>query len=154
MNQVTRYDDDDDGFGHSARDHNRVIRGSLIKWNESAGWHDRDGLPPPESLLVVALGEALQKWKAQRVEETITAKPLPSVDKLNETIPKTEWEAGLNGQPKPPWAHNYCVYLLDPQTASVFTYLILRSARASPTKTSMSASPQCACCGAPVSCRW
>ena len=67
MSNITQYDGDggDDGFQGGIRS-GRVIKGMLIKWSETAGWLDRDGLKPPEVLLVFALDEVLQMWKAQK----------------------------------------------------------------------------------------
>jgi hypothetical protein len=57
------------------------------------------------------------------VVEEITTKPLPDVNALNEAVPKNEWEPGLDGKPKPPWSHQYVVYLLDPASAGFYTFL-------------------------------
>jgi hypothetical protein len=120
MNEVTQYDDD--GYSGSLTS-GRLIKGQLLRWNESNGWFDRDGLQPPEILLAVALSEALQCWKGKKPVETITAKPLPDVNDLNETVPKSEWELGLDGKPKPPRQHQVIVYLIDPASGGFFTYL-------------------------------
>jgi hypothetical protein len=41
---------------------------NFLKWTDNDGWIDRDGLPPPKPLLVVAIDEALQKWKNNKPE--------------------------------------------------------------------------------------
>ena len=104
MSAVTHYDDDDDGYSGSLAS-GRLIKGQLLRWNETNGWLDRDGLRPPEIMLAIALSEALQCWKGKKPVETITAKPLPNVDTLNSAVPASEWEPGLDGKPKPPWVH-------------------------------------------------
>ena len=86
MNEVTHYDDDDDGYSGSLVS-GRLIKGQLLRWNETKGWLDRDGLRPPEVMLAIALSEALQCWKGKKPVETITDKPLPDVKALNETVP-------------------------------------------------------------------
>jgi hypothetical protein len=123
MNAITpHHDDDDDGFSGSLVS-GRLIKGQLVRWNETNGWMDRDGLRPPEIMLAIALSEALQCWKGKKPVETITAKPLPDVNDLNEAVPKSEWEPGLDGKPKPPWQHQVIVYLIDPTSGGFFTYL-------------------------------
>jgi len=122
MNDVTQYHDDDDGFDGTITG-GRLIKGVLIKWNETHRWLDRDGLRPPEILLVLALAEAFQRFKDKRVIGEIKDKPLPEVETLNATIPVSEWELGLNNQPKPPWSHQRIVYLIDPATAQFYTHL-------------------------------
>jgi hypothetical protein len=122
MNQVTQYQDDDDGFTGSLVS-GRLIKGQLLRWNETNGWIDRDGLQPPKVMLAFATSEALQCWQGKKPIETITTKPLPNVNDLNEAVPKSEWEPGLDGKPKPPWQHQVIVYLIDPTSGGFFTYL-------------------------------
>src|SRR5262245_18061346 len=64
-----------------------------------------------------------QRWKAQILVDEIIDKPLPDLDQLNEAIPKSEWETGLDGHPRPPYSHQYCVYLLDPNDGQFFTLM-------------------------------
>src|SRR5262245_12164926 len=122
MNGVAQHHDDNDGFSGSPTI-GRLIKGQLTRWNETNGWTDRDGLRPPETMLVLALSEAVQRWKGKKVVEEITARPLPDVKLLNESVPRAEWELGLNGQPKPPYVHQAIVYMIDPSSAGVYTYL-------------------------------
>jgi hypothetical protein len=121
MNKITKIDDDDDGFGGSITN-NRFIRGQILRWNDTGGWSDGDGLRPQEELLVLACNEGLQRWKGKKADN-ITTKPLPDANELNASIPMAEWEFGIDGKPKPPWAHVAIVYLIDPRTAGLFTYL-------------------------------
>ena len=121
MNEITKIEDDDDGFGGSVAN-SRFIRGQILRWSDTSGWSDRDGLRPPDLLLVLACNEALQRWKGKKAEN-IMDKPLPDPNELNAAIPITEWEPGIDSKPRPPWAHMAMVYLIDPATAGVFTYL-------------------------------
>ena len=122
MRNVTRYQEDDDGFGGSLTS-GRLIKGQILRWNETSGWTDRDGLSPPEVMLVIGISEALQCWKGKKPIETITEKPLPDIEALNEVVPKSEWEVGLDGKPRPPWVHQVIAYLIDPASGGTFTYL-------------------------------
>ena len=115
MNEITKIDDDDDGFGGSIAN-SRFIRGQILRWSDTGGWSDRDGLRPPEELLVLACNEGLQRWKGKKAE-SITTKPLPYSKELNASVPVAEWEPGIDGKLKPPWAHVAIVYLIDPRTA-------------------------------------
>jgi hypothetical protein len=121
MNEVT-FDNYDDGFDRSAAN-DRLLRGTLIRWTDTHKWVDRDGMPPPEILIVIAVDEALQKWEGKKPVEVIRDKPLPDVNTLNEATDKNTWEIGLDNKPKPPWVHSYLVYLLDPATATTYTYV-------------------------------
>jgi len=110
----------DDGFSVSSRSH-RVGRGSFLKWNDKQGWIDRDGVAPPSPLLVVGVNEILRRWK-DGVAEDIVEKPLPDPDELNAAIPVREWEVGVDGKPRAPWAHTVVVYLVNLATGETYTY--------------------------------
>jgi len=122
MNALTPYEDDD-GFGQSVQSSNRLIKGLLAGWTDAKGWHDRDGPSIPSPLLVVGVTTALQRWKNKVVVELITAKPLPDPAVLNQSIPISEWEIGLDGKPRPPWALVFVVYMVDTQSGQIYTAL-------------------------------
>ena len=112
--------DNDDGF-HSSPGSTRPPDGTYLRWNESEGWQDRDGVKPPPELLAHGVDEFLQRWKGG-IPEKITDKPLPDPDELNASIPRSEWEKGLTGEPRPPWAHTVAARLVSPATGSFFTF--------------------------------
>ena len=123
MQQLTVTDDhDEDGFDRSAAN-DRLLRGTLIRWTDTNKWVDRDGMPPPETMIVIAVDEALQKWQGKKPVEVIRGKALPDVNTLNDATDKSTWEIGLDNKPKPPWVHSFFVYLLDPATATTYTYV-------------------------------
>lgn len=114
----------DDGFDNTDSA-DRLIQGSIIRCVDGV-WSSRDGSDLPSALIGLATTEALQRWQDQKPAETIIrtpGQPLPDVDALNAKIPKKKWEAGLDGNPRPPWVKQHIVYLLDPRDASLFTYL-------------------------------
>jgi hypothetical protein len=121
-NEVSSYESDtgDDGFSASSRSR-RVGRGSYLKWNDRQHWIDRDGIAVPSPLLVIAVNEILRRWRAN-VAEDIVDKPLPSTDELNAAIPVSEWERGVDGTARAPWAHTVVVYLVNLATGETFTY--------------------------------
>src|SRR5262245_54098229 len=86
---------------------NNIIKGVLIKFADNqGGWTRHDGAPlrPNAPLLVLNTTRALQRWANHR-PETIAQKPdekLPDPAVLNEAIPQSEWEIGLDGKPQPP----------------------------------------------------
>jgi hypothetical protein len=116
----------DDGFSDSAGA-DRIIQGSIVRCVDGH-WSDRDGIsfPSETKMLALATAMALQHWKDQVPIETIVKQPnqpLPDVDEFNAKTPKAEWEAGLNGEPRPPWVRQHIVYLLDPTDAALFTFI-------------------------------
>lgn len=104
----------------------RLIHGSLLKCVDGR-WSTQDN---PEmtghQLLALTTAKAIQRWQLKEPVETVvdtgTGTGLPDIDELNGKIPRTEWEAGLDGQPRAPWQQQYVVYLLNTSDASLFTF--------------------------------
>ena len=114
-------DGGDDGFSRSLLT-DRLIKGQIAKWDDQKKWHDRDGLPLPSPMFIVGVNTALQRWQNHK-PETKLEKPLPDLDKLNATIPKSEWELDQNGKPKPPWGLRYAIYMIDLATGTAYTFV-------------------------------
>jgi hypothetical protein len=115
----------DDGFGDSD-DSDRLLQGTRAICVDGK-WIKPDGteIPAAKQFLVLSTAEGLQHWEdGQLVEEIIKRanKPLADVGKLNGEIPENTWEDGING-PRPPWAHVYAAYLLDPADGSTLTFM-------------------------------
>jgi hypothetical protein len=102
----------------------RLRRGTLLKWNEVDGYLDRDGVRPVEGpYLLWGMEHGYQRWKGQTLIDEIIDKPLPDLEQLNAAIPKSEWEPGLDGHLRPPYSHQYCIYLLDPNDGQFYTLM-------------------------------
>jgi hypothetical protein len=99
----------------------RDLRGNPARWNETAKWIDRDGLPLPSPMLVAGFTTELRCWKDKKLER-ITEHPLPDPAQLNKAIPISKWETGLDGRPRAPWALTYVVYLVNLNTGALYTY--------------------------------
>jgi hypothetical protein len=97
------------------------LRGNPARWNETAKWTDRDGLPLPSPMLVAGFTTELRCWKDKKLER-ITEHPLPDPANLNAAIPISEWETGLDGRPRAPWALTYVVYLIDLDRGALYSY--------------------------------
>ena len=99
-------------------------RGVLLKWNAVDGYLDRDGVQPVEGpYLLWGMDQGYQRWKDQALIDEIIDKPLPDLEQLNGAIPKSEWECGLDGHPRIPYSHQYCIYLLDPNDGQFLTLM-------------------------------
>jgi hypothetical protein len=70
---------------------------------------------------VVGVNEILRRWK-DGVAEDIVEKPLPDPGELNAAIPVREWEVGVDGKARPPWAHTVVVHLVNLSTGETYTY--------------------------------
>jgi hypothetical protein len=110
---------DDDGFSTSSSSPGRGH--DFLRWDADEGWIDRDGVAAPSPMLVVKVDEILRKW-TDNSHEDITAKPLPAPDELNAKIPINEWKEGVDGKPRPPWAHHVVIDLVNPATATKYVY--------------------------------
>jgi hypothetical protein len=97
------------------------MRGTIARWSNSTGWVDRDGLPLPDTMLVIGLITVLRRWKDNRPEYK-AEHPLPDLERLNAAIPVSEWEPGKDGKPRKPWAITYVVYMVELKTGALFTY--------------------------------
>jgi len=97
------------------------LRGTPARWNETAKWIDRDGLPLPSPMLVAGFTTELHRWKDKKLDK-ISEHPLPDPAQLNSTIPIAEWEMGLDGRPRAPWALTYVVYLVNLNTGALYKY--------------------------------
>jgi hypothetical protein len=99
----------------------RVTRGTVARWSESAGWVDRDGLPLPDTMFVVGYTTTVRRWVDNKPID-ITEHPLPDPEQLNATIPVEQWERGLDGNPRKPWSRTYFIYMVDLKTGALYTY--------------------------------
>lgn len=101
----------------------RLLQGIKAKCVD--GRWSADDLPLPNTLLVVGTTRGLQCWKDGELLDELDERdgPLSDPDELSTKIPQEEWELGLNGKPKPPWALVYVVYLVDPESAELYTFI-------------------------------
>src|SRR5262249_27602460 len=101
----------------------RLLQG--VKAKCADGIWSAEGLPLPDALLVVGFTRGLQCWKDGELLDELDERdgPLPDVDELNLKIPQKEWKPGLNGEPEPPWRIVFAVYLVDLETAKLFTWI-------------------------------
>jgi hypothetical protein len=104
----------------------RVIQGALMKFTNEATWITGDEeLSVELELIVIDVGRVVQKWQDGTPTETIILAPgqkFPDINKLNETVPKKEWEDGPDGKPRGPWQAQHVVYLLNPQDMTRYTW--------------------------------
>lgn len=114
-----------DGFD-GALDGGSVAKGTIIQWDRVKKWHDRDDQPVPSPLLAYNFTHVLRRWVKDENgnvrPDYITDHPLPDPESLNATIPKSEWQIGLNGQPTPPWAMTVVMYFIEVLTGRLFTF--------------------------------
>jgi hypothetical protein len=113
-------------YEQAAESKERLIQGTLVKFNNTAQWNTKDDaeLPADLELLVVNILRVVQKWQDQIPVETIvlpTHKNL-NIDKMNEAVPHKEWVKGPDGKLRGPWQRQFLMYLLDPKTMTRFTW--------------------------------
>ena len=115
----------DDGFEDADDNDRRLIQGTRAICIDGK-WSTPDNVPIPidKRFIGLSTAEAVQHWQDETLIEQIIKKPggppLPNVDDLNSQIPEKDWDDGKNGK-RPPWAHQYAVYLLDPADGAIFT---------------------------------
>jgi hypothetical protein len=123
VNDLDRYNNDDDGIAQNA-----LKGGTLLRFVDGV-WSDKDRNPisTDTQLLVHEIDVILQRWKdgvaAVLPRDPVTSR-LADPDQLNEQIPESEWERDLNNNWRPPWERTFCVYLVDMgQTGQKFSFI-------------------------------
>lgn len=106
---------------------NRLIQGELVKFTNQATWVNRDGEELSDKLELVAVNvrRVVQKWKDGQPIETRTLEPgekFPDIEKLNASVPQSEWREGPDGKLRGPWQNSYVVYL-NPNSVDRYTYV-------------------------------
>jgi hypothetical protein len=106
-------------------DEKRLLRGDRLK-NVDGRWSGPGDAPVPEKMLAIGSIRAVQRWQNQKIADCIVetaAERLPHVADLNAEVPKSEWEPGLDGKPKPPWQNVWGFYLVNPDDGSIYTFI-------------------------------
>ncbi len=122
MNDQSKHLSTINGDGYDDTNQDERITGPFLKYVE--GEWTVGGLPANSAcqLVAIAVAHTLQRWRDQSVVDEIADKPLPDLDELNAAIPKSEWELGLDGQPRPPWSDTYKIFFLDLSTGERSIY--------------------------------
>jgi hypothetical protein len=124
--ELTTITNDDGWTDAAAEAHERVLRGTLLRfsdWNWSRG---KEAGPVEKGTRLIATGttSAWVKWaQGKPVEYRMkpTGKPMPDRETLGDTD-EAVWEKGPDGKPRDPWQHTKFVYLINPDTAEAFTF--------------------------------
>jgi hypothetical protein len=73
-------------------------------------------------MLVIGYTTIIRRWVDRRPID-ITEHPLPDPVVLNAEIPTEQWEIGMDGRPRPPYAMTYVIYMVDAEkTGAVYTF--------------------------------
>jgi len=117
-----------DGWDDAAAEANeRVLRGSLLRFNDWNWTRGKEAEPVEKGTKLVALGTAAawSRWAGGKPVEyrmRQAGKPLPDREELGSTDP-TSWELMPDRKtPRDPWQSTRFVYLVDPDTAEAFTF--------------------------------
>jgi hypothetical protein len=118
-----------DGFDDYADETgDSIIKGAKLKFTLDYKWVVGDvEISPKRELLAVEILKIEQKWlpgQAPPAETRILAanEEFRDIRALNEKAPREEWQERF-GEPRGPWQVAQVVYLLDPTTMEIFTYV-------------------------------
>jgi hypothetical protein len=117
-----------DGFNDRDDDNSgSLIKGSKLKFTNDYKWLTRQGdqLGPEREFLPVEILRVHQIWGLDGKPENRVLGPdesWPDIEKLNDETPRSEWRESF-GVMKGPHENAYFVYLLDPTTLAVFTFI-------------------------------
>ena len=123
---TTNYDDGmNDAVDGSGDD--KVIKGHKLKFTNDYTWViGADTVIDSDRVLVVVdIGKIQQRWglddRPVSTQRFLASAKLDT-DALNAAVPKEEWRDKF-GKKVGPWEWCYCVYLIDPTTFEIFTFL-------------------------------
>jgi len=117
----------DDGWIDAAAEaHERVLRGTLLRFHDWNWTHGKEANPIEKGTRLVATGTASAwvKWvkgKPTEYRMRVSGKPLPDRETLGDTD-EGLWEMGPDQRPRDPWQNTRFVYLVDPDSAEAFTF--------------------------------
>jgi hypothetical protein len=92
------------------------------KYSDGAG----NPIPAGTQMLAIQWDVGVQRWQNRQAEvkwRDPQTGQLPDPEDLNNDIPMSQWEMGLDGKPTPPWKYIYCVYLLDIASGKKWSYV-------------------------------
>jgi hypothetical protein len=104
-----------------------LIRGRMVQYNLNTKEYllDKQVVMNGRVLVAVGVETAWVRWKGkERPEYRITApgQRHPGRDELSH-FDESEWEIGIDGRPADPWRDSRYLYLIDPQSGEVFTFI-------------------------------
>jgi hypothetical protein len=107
-----------------------LLQGSRLQFTEDKGGWLQEGAPMTLDREWFGLGAtmAVRRWQNEEIVDTKrkegrTLDQMKALaDELNSNIPESEWEAGFNGK-RPPYKVACFVYLMDPVSMEVATYI-------------------------------
>jgi len=118
----------DDGWDDAAAENaQRVIKGTLLRFNDWRWTKGKEGTEVEEGTTLVALGTAAAwvKWYDGKPVEYLMRQPgkkLPDRGELSDPEGCGTWEIGPDGKPKDPWQNTRFVYFVDPVNAEAYTF--------------------------------
>jgi hypothetical protein len=128
MNNLATIQTDDGWDDAAAENAQRVIKGTLLKFNDWRWTKGKESTEVEEGTPLVALGAAAAwaKWRDGKPIEYLMRQPgkkLPDRDELSDPESCGTWEIGPDGKPKDPWQNTRFVYFVDPTSAEAFTFV-------------------------------
>jgi hypothetical protein len=117
----------DDGWRDTAAENSeRIIKGSILKYNDRHYAKGKESEDVEEGTKLVVLGAAAGwvRWQDGKPIEYRMREPgrrLPEREELGD-LDENQWERGPNSERKDPWQNTRYVYLEDPRTAEAFTF--------------------------------
>jgi hypothetical protein len=117
-NQPTKFDNDPRFF----------LPGSVKLKCIDGRWMDGDDLPAPGEMLVTGTAHGLQAWQNGKQIGELLDRPDKrwtkyDAEELNAKIPEEEWGVDQNGQPQAPWKETWAAYLVDPGSATEYSFI-------------------------------
>jgi hypothetical protein len=111
----------------AAENAGNYIQGDVIRFRDGRYYIGKEARAAPEGmrLAVVDLRSCWVRWEDGRPAEQVEQSPGSRVITREELgfLNESEWDAGLDGEPRDPWQDSRYLALIDPKTAASYTFI-------------------------------
>jgi hypothetical protein len=103
-----------------------TLVGTRLKFTNEARWEDPEGNDYTDRVLLASnIRRTEVKWGADaplEVRELAAGEKYRDLESLNETVPKSEWRKGFDGQLRGPWQRQHVLEFCDLETMERFSW--------------------------------
>jgi hypothetical protein len=111
----------------AAENAGNYIQGDVIRFRDGRYYIGKEGRAAPEGmrLAVVDLRSCWVRWEGGRPAEQVEQSPGSRLITREELrfLNESEWDAGLDGEPRDPWQDSRYLSLIDSKTAASYTFI-------------------------------
>lgn len=105
-----------------------ALKGTMVKFTNAAQWETANGTAVSDrELIAVSIRRTEVKWGVTLgppvdSRELQPGEKFRDLKKLNESLPRSEWREGFNGDLEGPWKRQFVLELVDPVTMADYSF--------------------------------